>query len=216
MRNLYESVTSSVEAIFINALLSSENKKINFASSPVGMTDKIISENLSVVNKQSWVVEEKQAIPLSELIESNSILNELKNQNILKVLKIDVEGAAKEVLLGVGKYINHFDFIICEFLPEERNQYTAMEFLDSIGYRLIDLERAFKPSKKFERSLLIMDTIWVNKTYHKDLESEMDYLESITKLKKIKSFIGFFIIRSINKIINRKLFINISDSELFW
>ena len=167
--------------------MSNNNREQIFASSSEGMCDGIVidkpEDNISA---KDITLKKVNPVTLKSLLKDNEDL--LNDENIIKILKIDIEGNSSAIVedkLLTGK----FDVVLAETLPLLKNQYSTFTLLEENNFQLISLERAFRWGRNSSKELFIIDTEWNNKNSNFELGE--------TLLKKpnflIRSYCPFYI-----------------------
>lgn len=201
-----------IKAKFIAGLVSNDTGNLlYFATSPVGMTDTLVDfSEIEHFESKGWSITSKAPISLDDIM--LQVAKEVP-PNSKYILKIDVEGHAGKVIEG-QKSLELFDTIICEFLPEKPAQFAAMSILENKGFRLVDIERAYKYDPELGRGLFIIDTLWKLKT--EDTRDVVTHNYCPNVFQKLLSFTVFYAVRLLMSVLRKKTYISISDSELKW
>ena len=208
----YFNYKGNVDASFINAIVSNNNSEQIFATSYEGMTDGIIIENdysnISLKDRKS-----RKVRPVSLVSVLNKFKDFLNDENLLKIIKIDIEGNSSSIV-DDKELIRNFDIVLAELLPQLKKQYYTMTLLEENDFQLKNIERAFRWSKKSSKELFILDTEWLNKNSH--IVFEKNNLKYPNIFLRSFSLIIYLLIRILFKLVKGKAYTSLSDSELGW
>ena len=208
----YYHYKGNVDASFINAIVSNNNSEQIFASSYEGMTDGIIVENdysnISVKDRKL-----RKVNPISLFSVLSEFKDFLNDENLLKIIKIDIEGNSSSIV-DDKELIRNFDIVLAELLPQLKKQYYTMTLLEENDFQLKNIERAFRWSKKSPKELFILDTEWLNK--NSNIVFEKNNLKYPNIFLRSFSLIIYLLIRILFKLIKGKAYTSLSDSELGW
>lgn len=212
LKNKYNYYSGNVDASFINAIVSNNDKEQIFASSSEGMCDGlVIDKPEDNINDKDITLTKVKPVKLQSLLKDYE--NLLDDPNIIKILKIDIEGHSSSIVddkILIGK----FDIVLAEILPLLKNQYSTFTNLEENNFQLKSLERAFQWSKSSSKELFIIDTEWNNK--NSNLKLEKPILKKPNFLIRSYCLIVYIIIKLLYLSIKRKSYSPVSDSELGW
>lgn len=113
----------------------------------------------------------------TESILINSIpFDDFENSQKVAFVKIDVEGAELDVLMGMKKTIEKFHpIIVCEVLDSfsatvldftQNRAYNLCDLLSRLGYNIIQLEQNGKKLKSFKKIDIIKIRQWTLESYN--------------------------------------------------
>ena len=124
------------------------------------MTDGLIIENyFNNISAKDITLDKVKPLSL------NSVLSKFKDflydENLLKIIKIDIEGNSSSIV-NDKELIRNFDIVLAELLPQMKKQYYTMTLLEENDFQLKNIERSFRWSKKSSKELFILDTEWKN------------------------------------------------------
>ena len=176
------------------------------------MTDGLIIDNyFNNISAKDITLDKVK--PLSLISVLSQFKDFLYDENLLKIIKIDIEGNSSSIV-NDKELIRNFDIVLAELLPQMKEQYYTMTLLDENDFQLKNIERSFRWSKKSSKELFILDTEWKNNKSLIILD-ENNYRYPNIFLRNF-SLIIYLLIRILFKLVRGKAYSSLSDSELGW
>lgn len=182
---------NSESSIIINSALAEKQKSVDFNICQKQQVSSIYKPNKPLLDK--YEDSERFNVQKTISMEANSIDNLLLKENINEIdfIKIDTQGSELDILKGATNFytnligieveVEFIELYHCQPLFSEVNN-----FIESQGFKLIDLKRYFWKRKSKNYSVKKGQLIFGDALYFKDPESIMA-LENLTEEKIIKS-----------------------------